>query len=457
MKRMFGLLIILNCFVNVRAPAQERPLALKNVTVIDATGAGPQWNMTVLVTNNRIATVRESSKAQLPRDVRVIDMQGKCLIPGLWDMHVHLSKAGENTLPLFIANGVTSVRDMGGDFELMAGWRMEIEQGKRIGPRIKTSGPILESLTNVERMKREATIEPVDRFRIGVADPASAETAIARLAGMGVDFVKIRTVASVETYRALAAAAHKHHLDLVGHPAASPEEILKAGQRSIEHGFFPPLIDRTLEQRRELFLKFATNGTAIVPTLVTGEALRVPYEHAKSIAEDSNGKLDVRRQYLSGYLIKDWMEQVEEKKDYPPGFIKLLDEQLRDVREMFQAGMRIMPGTDVAVLLVWPGFSLHDELHLLVDKVGLTPMEALISATRAPAEFLGMDRDLGTIQEGKIADMVLLDNNPLEDIKKTRSIAAVVSGGRLFSKSEIQEMLTVCAKRAQQTNSRSSK
>ncbi len=455
MKRIVGLLIILTCFVNVRALAQERPLALKNVTVIDATGAGPQSNMTVLVTNNRIAAIRESSKAQLPRDVRVIDMQGKFLIPGLWDMHVHLSKAGENTLPLFIANGVTSVRDMGGDFELMARWKKEIDQGKRIGPRIKISGPILESLTNVERMKREATIEPVDRFRLGVADPTSAEAAIARLAGMGVDFVKIRTVASVETYRALAVAAHKHHLDLVGHPAASPEEILKAGQRSIEHGFFPPLIDRTLEQRRELFRKFATNGTAIVPTLVTGEALLIPYERAKAIAEDSNGKVDVRRQYLSGYLIKDWMEQVEEKKDYPPGFIKLLDERLRDVREMFQAGMSVMPGTDVAVLLVWPGFSLHDELRLLVEQVGLTPMEALISATRAPAEFFGVDGNPGTIQEGKIADMVLLESNPLDDIKNTRSIAAVVSGGRFISKSEIQEMLAECAVRAQQENSKS--
>lgn len=148
---------------------------------------------------------------------------------------------------------------------------------------------------------------------------------------------------------------------------------------------------------------------------------------------------------------------MEEKKDYPPDFLKLLAERLRDVREMFQAGMRVMPGTDVAVLLIWPGYSLHDELRLLVEQVGLTPMEALISATRAPAEFFGMDGNLGTIQEGKIADMVLLDSNPLDDIKNARSIVAVVCGGKWISKSEIQEMLSQCAVRAQQENSKSQK
>ena len=119
---------------------------------------------------------------------------------------------------------------------------------------------------------------------------------------------------------------------------------------------------------------------------------------------------------------------------------------------MFQAGMRVMPGTDVAVLLVWPGYSLHDELRLLVDQVGLAPMEAIISATRSPAEFLGLDGSLGTVREGKIADLVVLDNNPLDDIKNTQSITAVVSNGRFFSKAEIQNLLAECATHAQKEN-----
>jgi len=452
MNQVIAIWLAVICFACTKAPAQERTFALANITIIDATGARPQSNMTVVVTGQRIAAVRESANVQIPPNTRVIDMRGRFLMPGMWDMHVHLSKAGENTLPLFIANGVTSVRDMGGDFEMMADWRKAIREGKMVGPRIKTSGPILEAQTNVDRMKREATIEPVDRFRVGVADPASAEAVVERMARTGVDFLKIRTVASADTYRAIATAARKHGLSIVGHAAVAPEAILEAGQRSIEHGFFPPLIDRSIEDRRELFRKLATNGTAIVPTLVTGEALRIPYERAKALAEDSDGNLDARRQCLSGYLIEDWREQVEEKKDYPPGFLKLLDEQRCDVREMIQAGMRVMAGTDVAVLLIWPGYSLHDELRLLVDDAGLTPMEAIISATRSPAEFFGMDGSLGTIQEGKIADLVVLEANPLDDIRNTRSITAVVSNGRLFAKTEIQEMLAECAMRARKEN-----
>jgi imidazolonepropionase-like amidohydrolase len=380
-----------------------------------------------------------------------MDLSGKFLIPGLWDVHVHLCTAGENALPLFIANGITSVRDMGGDFELLMQWKREIEQGKRIGPRIKTPGPILESSANVERLKRESTFEPVDRFRLGLADPASAEGVVARLAGLGVDFIKIRTVASMETYQAITAAAHKYHLSVAGHQVASPEAMLQAGQQSIEHGFFPPLIERTAEQRRALFRKLVTNGTAIVPTLVlTGDAFQLPPERIKAIVQDAKGTLDFRRQYVSGYLITVWMAQVAKQKTYPPELQALLRESSRDLREMHQSGVRIMPGTDVAGLLIWPGFSLHEELRLLVEQVGMTRMEALLSATRAPAEFLGLAQDWGTIQEGKIADLVLLDRDPLENIQNTRSIAAVLFGGRLFSKSDIQKMLAECAARAQQ-------
>ncbi|MGH9768432.1 MAG: amidohydrolase family protein, partial [Blastocatellia bacterium] len=417
---------LLVCYVPPPAYSQQAssagPLALTRVTVIDATGAPARPKMTVVIADGRIAAIGEDGKTLAPKGARVIDASGKYLIPGLWDMHVHLAKAGENTLPLFIANGVTSVRDMGGDAALVLKWRDEIAAGKRLGPRIKAAGPIFESASNVARMKREGTVEPVDRFRVGVAGPEEAAGAVERVAKLGVDFIKIRTVTSPETYRAIAAAARKHNLALVGHQAAAPEEVIKAGQRSIEHSFFPPLSNRTEDQRAELFRKLAADGIAVTPTLVVGAALLEPYERAAAIAADEQGRLDPRRKYLSGYLIEDWREQAEEKKGMSDDLTKLLAERLRDLREMRRAGVRLLPGTDVAVLLIWPGFSLHDELRLLVEQVGMTPMEALLSATRFPAEIFGMQETLGTIEPGQIADLALLDANPLDDIRNTTKI-----------------------------------
>lgn len=440
-RKVFLLLVLFLLTLSLRADPPAVALVIRRVTVIDATGAQPKPDMTVVIADGRISSIGADGSVSLPKGARVIDAQGKFLIPGLWDMHAHLAKTGENTLPLFIANGVTSVRDMGGDYELLLRWRKEIAEGKRLGPRIKTSGPILESASNVERMKREGTVEPVDRFRLGVPNAESAESAVARVSAMGADFIKVRTVASLETYRAIAAAAQKHNLALVGHAAASPEEIIKAGQRSVEHSFIPPLSSRSPDQRADLFRKMASAKIAVTPTLVVGEALLTPYDKAAAIAEDRQGRLDIRRKYLSGYLIEDWREQVLEKKEARMDLTKLFSERARDLREMHHAGITLLPGTDAGVLLIFPGFSLHDELRLLVEQAGLTPMEAIVSATRRPAEFLGIEQSLGTIERGKIADLVLLDANPLDDIRATERIAGVAVAGRFFSKADLQQML----------------
>ena len=147
----------------------------------------------------------------------------------------------------------------------------------------------------------------------------------------------------------------------------------------------------------------AESGINIVTTIVVADkSLLVSYDDAKTVVEDRAGKIDFRRKYLSGYLIEDWKEQLEEKKEPSPiDLAKLKEVLIKDFQEMHKAGVRLMPGTDVAVLLIYPGYSLHDELQLLVKYVSLTPMQAIISATRYPAEFFGMQKTLGTIEKGK--------------------------------------------------------
>jgi imidazolonepropionase-like amidohydrolase len=451
---IIALLAVVGALAATAAIARAEPsVAFTHVTVIDgtvidgaaidATRATVRPDTTVVIRDDRIVSVTPAVDAAIPSDAIIVDGRGKFLIPGLWDMHVHLAKAGASALPLFVANGVTSVRDMGGDYAEVLKWRTEILAGQRLGPRIKTAGPILESARHVEGMLRDRTIEPVARTRIGVANTEAAGPAVEFVAGLGADFVKVRTVASLETYRAIAAAAKRGGLPLVGHAAASPDEMIRAGQRSIEHMLIPPLDKLSEQQRSELFKRFVESGIAAVPTLVNGEkSLFVSYTDAAAIVDDSEGKIDPRRKYLAGYLIEDWREQLAERKSsLPIDWKKMAPRLRRDLHEMRRAGVRIMPGTDVAVLLIYPGFSLHDELQLLVRELGMTSAEALVSATRRPAEFFGMQDSLGTVEPGKMADLVLLDADPLEDIQNTQRIRGVVLNGKWMDRAALDDLL----------------
>ena len=317
-------------------------VAITHVTVINPRDRSVQADRTVVVEGERIRAVLAGSMAP-PKGARVIDGTGKFLIPGLWDAHVHLTKAGVLSLPLFVANGVTSVRDMGSDFQEVADWRARIAAGKLIGPRIKTSGQILESRANVERMKREGTVEPVDRIRLPIANAEEGRAAVARLAALGVDHIKMRTTPDPDTLRAVADEAHRRHLPFAAHPVAPPEELLRAGLRSVEHLIaFPPLDARTESERRELFRRMADAGTFLSLTQVNiAGSILVPYEAAKRRVEDAQGKIDPHRKYVCGYLVRDWREQVEENKDSPLGDLrKALPGLYRDVREMRAAGVR---------------------------------------------------------------------------------------------------------------------
>jgi len=450
MKRTIFILVI--CLIFCGGACQQQPdaLVLTHVTLIDGTGSAPQSGVSVVISDGRIRAISDKGKVEVPKKARVVDASGKYIIPGLWDMHVHFYAGGEDLAPLFIAMGITSVRDMGGDFVQMEKIRSQIKDGTLIGPRIKMPGPMLESAKWIA-MVETLLHKPLLPKRVGVENPEEAVDKVNAVAALGVDFLKIRTCASKETYYAILDAAKNAGLPVFGHlpMMVTLAEASDAGQRSIEHNFFTNIEKMSEVEKGYLIAKLKKNGTVFVPTLATDRSRLIPKEQTLAILDDRNGELDYRRPYLPKGLLDFWEESISLEK-YMSGidWEKLFNTGYAFLRELHKEGVKIMAGTDLGVPLVYPGFSLHDELHHLVEKIGMTPMEALASATRLPSEFMGLGDSLGTVEAGKIADLVVLDANPLENISNTLKINAVVVGGILYEQADLQNILSKAKQKA---------
>jgi imidazolonepropionase-like amidohydrolase len=391
--------------------AQAEKLAITHVTVIDCTGAPAKTDMTVLIAGDRIADLGPSAVAAVPKDARVLEGKGKFLIPGLWDMHGHLSDATQTAFPLMILNGVTGVRDMGGKLSEIDTWRLEIKTGARIGPHIVRAGPFVdgpkEGVTN----------------RLTVTTPEEARAAVLHLKQEGVDFIKVHNALPRDAFFALMDEAHKQHIPVAVHlpKGISSAEASDAGVASLEHtetliesqlwrrGATAKDIDQALAELEgtegtALFATFAKNGTWYVPTMVAYERGFVLWSNH---AEDLVPRLEVHR--------------------------KLVE----IVRKMHKAGVRMMTGSDFSDWALVPGVDLHNELALFVE-AGFSPLEALQAATKSPADFLGKGDSYGTVEKGKVADLVMLDFDPLEDISHTRKINTVILGGKPFVIPELE-------------------
>jgi imidazolonepropionase-like amidohydrolase len=437
MKNLSGLVVSVVLFVVAQGVAAEgdhvgklESRAFVGVTVIDGSGTPPQPDMTVLITGDRISAVGKSAIIEVPSDANQIDGRGQFMIPGLWDMHVHLTDSTEIALPALVANGVTGVRDMGGDLETLDRWREEIASGKRLGPRIYRTGPY------VDGPKEGAP------FRLTVTNPKEAREAVETLGTLGVDLIKVHNAVPRDAYFALAEAAQKAGIPFAGHvpKTVRPAEASDAGQKSIEHvitlfeGTFTKVtgIKAFKEQgARELFARFAKNETWVTPTLIA----------YRSSAQWSQTRDDPRRVYIAASLQQQWARFFRVRSPIVEKIrMGISDDLVGLVGMMHEEGVQLLAGTDLALRDIFPGFSLHDELALLVN-AGLTPMEALQAATIGPARFLGVEDSLGTVEEGKFADLVLLEEDPLENIGNTQKIASVVVRGRFLEKSELESLL----------------
>ncbi|MGB9464740.1 MAG: amidohydrolase family protein [Candidatus Acidiferrum sp.] len=426
-------------------------LAITHIVVVQSSSSGPLLDQTVLIRGDRITAVGKSSATKLPSGARIIDGRGKFLIPGLWDCHVHLTLAGESALQLFIANGVTGVRDMVGDLQTLRNWRNRIAEGSLTGPRIKMAGFAIESadwltvIPKVDQMFNLHLSETVLQARIGVKTPEEARQAVDRIADQSLDFVKFRTMPSRDVFLAMADEAKTRKIWFVGHEpqVVNLAEASNAGQRSIEHLPFMSMDKASDETRKATFVTFARNGTWVDPTLVAAVGYRgVSDEKVMSVINDESNAIDPRRKYLSPSLLEFWraqivIKQVEEPQDWPA----LLQQGFSDLAEMRKLGVPVVAGTDLGVPLVYPGFSLHEELAMLVEKAGFSPAQALESSTLQPARLLGVEKDLGTIQPGKLADLVLLNRDPLLNIANTKAIFAVIADGKFYDRVALDAML----------------
>lgn len=380
--------------------ALQPRLAIVNVAVIDATGSAIQYHKTVLVAGNHIDAIVDA-KGHLPNETRIIRGDGRFLIPGLWDMHVHLS---EGDLPILVAYGVTGVRDMGNVLANIDVWRGKIAAGGLVGPRIFRVGPILNGIE----------YGPV---QLAIENESQARTAVRVLKKVGVDAIKVHGAISRDAYFALAAEAKRQSIPFVGHvpKSVTPAEASNASQASIEHmqTMFESQSPPEPGSEQQLFALFATNGTAYDPTLV---AYRGSME-SKNIDPE---------------LLRKYPDIIAGRKKFFVRFLEL-------VGMMNREHVILLAGTDLSSKYKWlsPGASLHDELELLVD-AGLSPMQALQTATRNPGQFLHIDA--GTIEVGKRADLVLLDANPLDDIHNLRQIRAVVLDGELLARSRLDSL-----------------
>jgi hypothetical protein len=454
MIRIFFCILLITCYLKSKAQ-----FVLEHINIINVLDGTIEKNQTILIENGFIKSI--SRRSVKDNAFPGYDCSGKFIIPGLWDMHIH--DAGDSLtryeyIPLFLSNGVTGVRDMWGSEEMLK-LRDEIKDGKFVGPRMIVGSPIVDG------------VKPFFRQSLSAKTPEEGRQFVDSLSSAGYDFIKIYSLIREPVYLAIADECKKKSIPMEGHLPIEIgfEEAIEAGQRSFEHNFNvnrylsrkeTPLIqwahnyldtvhllrpeefmvytEPTGISQKDFYLpetileKMQKNRVAVVPTLTLMQG------RGLSAAQMATRTLGLN--YLTEDYVQYWMHQ---KPSFPVEFQKSFGAA---AKFLMNKNVLILAGTDVNNPFCVPGFGLQQELMNLAQ-AGLSNLQVIQTATINPAKFLYMENELGTVTEGKRADLLILDDNPLVDISNTKKIYAVIVNGRYLSRSNISDMLNAQKKR----------
>jgi len=414
-------------------PGSHSPtLAIVGATLIDGTGAAPVADSAVVIQNGHIKAVGPRLNIKIPKDANIVDAKGKFLLPGLWDMHAHFEQVEWG--PIYLAAGVTTVRDCGNEFDFITSVRDAIAQGRGLGPRLLLAG----------------FVDGASPMAIGMAradTPEQARQWVNRYHDAGFQQMKIYSSVKLEEVKTVADEAHRLGMTVTGHvpEGLNAFQVIEAGQDQINHlhyiadimhAPFPKdmsRIDRmkvtadidldSPEAAKALsFLK--EHHTVVDPTMALFELFGATT--AKPPASFEPGVEKIAPELAQA------LTDVGPPSDRSEIGDKVFSKSLEIVRALHRAGIPIVAGTDQAV----PGYSLHREIELYAQ-AGFTPMEAIQAATIVSARAMGLEKDSGTVEKGKRGDLILLTADPLADIHNTRAVEYVITNGTMYHTAEL--------------------
>ncbi|HZU32190.1 MAG TPA: amidohydrolase family protein [Candidatus Angelobacter sp.] len=399
---------------NFSAPTKP-VIAIVGGRLIDGTGKPAVENAVVVLKDGKIDAAGPAATTPVPEGAQVIDAHGKSVLPGLWEMHSHFEQVEWG--PIYLATGVTTARDVGNEREFIIAVRDAIANGKGIGPRLVMAGIV------------DGT-GPMSLGVIRVDTPEQAREQVRKYKEEGFQQIKVYSSVKPEILKVVTAEAHRLGMTVTGHIPVGMNAIegVEDGMDQINHAMYltavmadpkTNTIDPNSPQVKKVIKLLLEHRTVVDPTLALLEILTHSTDTPISTFEPGIEKVAPE--------LKEGLETMGAPPAAREQSAKRFQTLLQTVRILHEAGVPIVAGTDQAV----PGFSVDREIELYV-KAGFTPMEAIQAATLVPARAMGMEKDSGTIEAGKRADVILVDGNPLENISDLRKVSLVFAAGRMF-------------------------